>query len=346
MESVRPLPTISVRMNSMNPSKPLIAVVAGGYSGEREVSLRSAATIIKHIDTTRYTPYLVRISEEAWEVEVDGSWLPLDRNQFAFTHHGETHRLRYAFITIHGTPGENGLLQGYLDMLQIPYNTGGVLCEALTFDKFTCNHYLSAFGIRIATSERLYADMPYNVAELSQRIPLPVFVKPNVGGSSIATTKVTSIDQLEGAIQKAFGEAPEVLVERLIEGTEVTSGCYITQNTPHPLPLTEVVVKKGEFFDFDAKYYGNSEEITPARISEELTQQLQQLTCEIAHLLHAQGIIRVDYIIEPDGQPTLLEVNTTPGMTETSFIPQEVHAAGLELTAIFTAIINDKLHAL
>ena len=231
-------------------------------------------------------------------------------------------------------------------MLEIPYNTGGVLCESLTFDKFTCNHYLSAFGIRIAASERLFSDIPYQVEEVAKRIPLPVFVKPNAGGSSIATTKVTSMEQLAVAIQKAFEEAPEVLVERLIEGTEVTSGCYIVNNTPHPLPLTEVVIKKGEFFDFDAKYHGNSDEITPARISAELTQELQDLTSRIALLLHAQGIIRVDYIIEADGKPTLLEVNTTPGMTEASFIPQEIRAAGLELSHIFTAIINDKLHLL
>lgn len=255
-------------------------------------------------------------------------------------------RFDYAFVTIHGTPGENGLLQGYFDMLEIPYNTGGVLCESLTFDKFTCNHYLSAFGIRIAASERLFSDIPYQVEEVAKRIPLPVFVKPNAGGSSIATTKVASMEQLAVAIQKAFEEAPEVLVERLIEGTEVTSGCYIVNNTPHPLPLTEVVIKKGEFFDFDAKYHGNSDEITPARISAKLTKELQDLTSHIALLLHAQGIIRVDYIIEADGKPTLLEVNTTPGMTEASFIPQEIRAAGLELSHIFTAIINDKLHLL
>ena len=330
----------------MKTPKPRIAIVAGGYSGEREVSLRSAATIIKNIDTTLFSPYLVRLSRDLWEVQVEERWLPIDRNHFSFILGGEECRFDYAFVTIHGTPGENGLLQGYFDMLEIPYNTGGVLCESLTFDKFTCNHYLSAFGIRIAASERLFSDIPYQVEEVAKRIPLPVFVKPNAGGSSIATTKVTSMDRLAVSIQKAFEEAPEVLVERLIEGTEVTSGCYIVNNTPHPLPLTEVVIKKGEFFDFDAKYHGNSDEITPARISAKLTKELQDLTSHIALLLHAQGIIRVDYIIEADGKPTLLEVNTTPGMTEASFIPQEIRAAGLELSHIFTAIINDKLHLL
>ena len=315
----------------MKTQKPRIAIVAGGYSGEREVSLRSAATIIKNIDRTLFSPYLVRLSRDLWEVQMEDTWLPIDRNHFSFSMGDKECRFDYAFITIHGTPGENGLLQGYLDMLEIPYNTGGVLCESLTFDKFTCNHYLSAFGIRIAASERLFSDIPYQVEEVAKRIPLPVFVKPNAGGSSIATTKVTSMDQLAVAIQKAFEEAPEVLVERLIEGTEVTSGCYIVNNTPHPLPLTEVVIKKGEFFDFDAKYHGK---------------ELQDLTSRIALLLHAQGIIRVDYIIEADGKPTLLEVNTTPGMTEASFIPQEIRAAGLELSRIFTAIINDKLHLL
>ena len=172
----------------MKTQKPRIAIVAGGYSGEREVSLRSAATIIKNIDTTLFPPYLVRLSRDLWEVQVEERWLPIDRNHFSFSIGDKECRFDYAFITVHGTPGENGLLQGYFDMLEIPYNTGGVLCESLTFDKFTCNHYLSAFGIRIAASERLFSDIPYQVEEIAKRIPLPVFVKPNAGGSSIATT--------------------------------------------------------------------------------------------------------------------------------------------------------------
>lgn len=324
--------------------KPLVAVVAGGYSGERNVSLKSAANIMRTIDSTRFTPQLVLIEKERWQVVIDETSYTIDKNDFSYSLNGTKHCFDYAFITIHGTPGENGLLQGYFDMLGIPYNTSGVLTEALTFDKYTCNRYLSTFGIRIAPSIRLNRRSDVNPESIIQTLSLPCFVKPNVGGSSIATTKVTQPEQLAPAIENAFQEAPEVMVERLIEGTEVTCGCYIIGGTPRPLAVTEVVVMEGEFFDFDAKYKGKSDEITPARIGAEQTERIQRLTMEIAQHLQAEGIIRVDYIIEKDGIPTLLEVNTTPGMTDASFIPQQVAYAQMQLSDLFTQIINDKLN--
>lgn len=323
--------------------RPVIAIVAGGYSGEYEVSLRSAANIMRSIDRELFDPYLVLISRDDWSVQVGDACYPVDKNDFSFELEGTVIRFVYAFITLHGTPGENGLLQGYLDMLQIPYNTGGVLTEALTFDKYCCNRYLSTFGIRTAKSIRLFAANPYNVDQIAQEISLPCFVKPNIGGSSIATSKVTEYEQLQPAIERAFEEASEVMVERMIVGTEVTCGCYIVGGGAQALPVTEVVVHDVEFFDYEAKYLGKSDEITPARITLEQTQKIQRLTQEIAHYIHASGIIRVDYIIESDGVPTLLEVNTTPGMTDASFIPQQVRAAGMDLGKLFTEIIQDKL---
>lgn len=321
----------------------VIAVVAGGYSGEYEVSLRSAANIMRSIDQALFEPYLVLIGKKAWQVRIGDSYYPIDKNDFSFEEEGVKRRFSYAFITLHGTPGENGLLQGYLDMLQIPYNTGGVLTEALTFDKYCCNRYLSTFGIRTAQSVRLLAREVYDIESIAREITLPCFVKPNVGGSSIATSKVTDKEQLQPAIERAFQEAPEVMVERMIVGTEVTCGCYIVGGIAHALPVTEVVVHDVEFFDYEAKYLGKSDEITPARIPDEQTLQIQQLTKDIARYIQANGIIRVDYIIEADGRPTLLEVNTTPGMTDASFIPQQVRAAQMELSNLFTEIIQDKL---
>ncbi|MBB6276496.1 D-alanine--D-alanine ligase [Porphyromonas circumdentaria] len=321
----------------------IIAVIAGGYSGEYEVSLRSAANIMSSIDTRLFDPYLVLISREAWQVQIGDNYYPVDKNDFSFEKEGIKHRFHYAFITLHGTPGENGLLQGYLDMLQIPYNTGGVLTEALTFDKYCCNRYLSTFGIRIAKSLRLFMGKLLDIDRIAQEVTLPCFVKPNIGGSSIATSKVTDKAQLQSAIERAFEEAQEVMVERMIVGTEVTCGCYIIKGAAHALPVTEVVVHDVEFFDYAAKYLGKSDEITPARIPAAQTEHVQQLTKDIAHYIQASGIIRVDYIIEADGTPTLLEVNTTPGMTDASFIPQQVRAAGMELGHLFTEIIQDKL---
>lgn len=325
---------------------PHIALVAGGFSQEHDVSLRSAATIIKNIDKTRFTPYLVCVPKEGadWFVLDGEAQYPIDKNDFSFiTPQGQRICFDYAFITIHGTPGENGLLQGYFDLLGIPYNTGGVLAEALTFDKYACNHFLASFGVRIARSQRLLALTSSSSQTVLQQLSLPLFVKPNVGGSSIATTKVTTEEQLMPALELAFREAHEVIVEEFIGGTEVTSGCYIIGDQATPLPLTEVELKGSEFFDYEAKYMGASNEITPARIAPALTEEIQQLTCSIAQILRLQGIIRVDYIIESDGKPTLIEVNTTPGMTDASFIPQQVAAAGLSLRDLFTSIINYKL---
>lgn len=325
-------------------SKLNIAVVAGGYSGEYEVSLKSASGILSWIDRELFDPYLVRIESDAWWVELSEGAVQVDRDCFGFEKGGRSLRFDYAFITVHGSPGENGLLQGYLDMLGIPYNTAGVLTESLTFNKYFCNRYLSTYPeIRVARSLRLKRGLAQPCAEdILRELGLPLFVKPNTGGSSVATSRVDRADQLTEAIEVAFGESQEVLLERFIPGVEVTCGCMRFSGEVYALPVTEVVTKNA-FFDFDAKYKGQVEEITPARISDELTALIQSLTRHIYEYVDAEGIIRVDYIIEPDGIPTLLEVNTTPGMTATSFIPQQVRAAGLEMSQVLTEIIHTKV---
>lgn len=326
--------------------KPVIAIVAGGYSGEYSVSRRSALGIISWIDRKLFDPYIYVIERERWYVELEGGeQAELSKADFSFELNGQSIKPDFAYITIHGTPGEDGILQGYLDMLGIPYNTGGVLCESLTFSKFACNRYLSTFeGIRTAKSLRLIGgesdeDILTKSAQLGG---YPLFVKPNTGGSSVATSKVEQESELLPAVRLAFAESSEVMIERMIKGTEVTCGAYSLAGEVHTLEITEVVTSN-KFFDFDAKYNGQVEEITPARIAQEQSELIRQLTTAIYGYVQAKGIIRIDYIIEEDGYPTLLEVNTTPGMTPTSFIPQQVAAAGLQMPELLTAIIQNTL---
>lgn len=320
-----------------------IAIIWGGYSSEIVISEKSAAGIYSFIDKEKYNVYKVRIDRASWEVEDRSRFYPVDKNNFSFTN-GDDRQIIFDFtyITIHGTPGEDGTLQGYFDMLGIPYSNCGVLASALTFNKFICNSFLKNFGIEVANSILLRKNDSYTSDEIISGLGLPLFVKPNLGGSSFATTKVKESSQLENAIEEAFREAPEVIIESFLQGREVTCGCFKTDQGMTVLPLTEVVTSN-EFFDFDAKYNGQVEEITPARIPEEITAVIQQETERIYRLIGAKGIIRVDYILIGDNKPVLLEVNTTPGMTTTSFIPQQVHAAKLSMTDIITEIIETEL---
>ena len=322
-----------------------IAVIWGGYSSEIVISEKSAAGIHSFIDKEKYNVYKVRIDRTSWEVEDRDSFYPVDKNNFSF-HNGEAQSITFdfAYITIHGTPGEDGTLQGYLDMLGIPYSNCGVLSSALTFNKYVCNNFLKNFGIEVADSILLRKNESYLPDEIIAGLGLPLFVKPNLGGSSFATTKVKESSQLEAAIEEAFREAPEVIIERFLQGKEVTCGCFEGSKGMTVLPLTEVVTTN-EFFDFDAKYNGQVEEITPARLPEATTQTIQQETEKIYRLIGAKGIIRVDYILVGDN-PLLLEVNTTPGMTATSFIPQQANVPGYSMINFITEIIVKELSQL
>ena len=321
-----------------------IAIVCGGDSSEHDVSLRSAQGLYSSFDKERYNVYIVDVKGVDWKVELPGGvTTPIDRNDFSFVEDGKAKVFDYAYITIHGTPGENGLLQGYFDLIRLPYSTSGVLVEAMTFDKFVLNQYLRAYGVSVADSllirkgyEQLVSD-----DEVEERIGMPCFVKPASDGSSFGVSKVKNKDQLAPAIRKAILESPEVMVEQYLEGTEITQGIYKTKNKTVLLPITEVVTSN-EFFDYDAKYNGQVQEITPARLSEDLTRRVGQITSHIYDILHCNGIIRIDYIISKEGKISMLEVNTTPGMTATSFIPQQVRAAGLSMTDVLTEIVENQ----
>ncbi len=319
-----------------------IAIVAGGDTSEYEVSLRSAKGIYSFIDKEAYDLYVVVMHGLDWYVQLeDETTVPIDRNDFSFMKGEEKVKFDFAYITIHGTPGEDGLLQGYLDMLHIPYSCCGVLAASLTYDKFACNQYLKAFGVSVADSLLLKQGQSITDEQVMQHIGLPCFIKPSLGGSSFGVTKVKKAEEIQPAIQKAFDEAKEVVIESFLKGTEITCGCYKTKTKQVLLPITEVVTHN-EYFDYDAKYNGAVDEITPARIPDELRDRVQQLTSAIYDILGAQGIIRIDYIITEGEKINLLEVNTTPGMTATSFIPQQVRAAGLDIKDVMTDIIENK----
>ena len=371
-----------------------IAIIAGGDSSEYEVSLRSAAGIYSFLSGIAsqesrhdYDLTIVCLRGKEWRAlaETDNElqknngtvpmdsdkWVAIDKNDFSYTYQGEKIQFDFAYITIHGTPGENGVLQGYLDMVGVPYSCCGVLAAAMTFNKYTCNQYLKGFGVNVAESVLLRkggslenatlqngckAAYSLEAKEIVEKVGLPCFIKTNVGGSSFGVTKVKTLEDVVPAIEKAFGEGDEVICEAEMKGIEITCGVYKTKNKAVAFPITEVVTSN-EFFDYDAKYNGQVDEITPARIPDEVRDKVQALTLKIYDILGCKGIIRVDYILTEKPTPTpslkgrengnweinLLEVNTTPGMTATSFIPQQIRAAGLEIGEVLGEIIEDSL---
>ncbi len=319
-----------------------IGIIYGGYSSEIVVSRKSAEGIRSFIDRTAYNIFPVLITDEKWEVILNENEIPIDKNDFSFELNGQKITFDCLYITIHGTPGEDGLLQGYLKMLRIPHTTCDVLPAALTFNKFTCNTYLKGFGVAVADSLLLRKSREYNLKDIIEKIGIPCFVKPNAGGSSFGISKVKDPEELQQAIDKAFEECDETLVESYMEGTEITCGIYKTAKKEVVMPLTEVI-SKNEFFDFEAKYNADKNiEITPARISKELTEKIQKITSLIYDILNCKGIMRMDYILT-DEKIFLLEVNATPGMTPTSFIPQQAEAMGLTMKEVMTDVIEDAI---
>ena len=327
----------------MNKMKKNIAIVAGGDQSEVVVSLKSAAGLSSFIPSEKYNIYVVVIQASSWKVQLnDDVEIPIDKNDFSFVLNGEKITFDCAYITIHGIPGEDGRLQGYFEMIGMPYTCCDVLAAALTYNKFTCNHYLKGFGVNVAESIMLRKGQTIESKEAVNQLGLPIFVKPNVGGSSFGVTKVKSEEEIQKAVEKAFAEGDQVILESYMKGTEITCGMYKTKEKTVVFPITEVV-SENEFFDFDAKYKGQVSEITPARLSEDLTNRVKQQTDKIYELIGARGIIRVDYIITEGEKINLLEVNTTPGMTPTSFIPQQIAAAGLKIQDVMTDVIENAI---
>lgn len=321
-----------------------IAIVAGGDSSEVVVSLKSAQGIKSFIDETKYKTTIVTIIGDEWLAKVsENKSYVIDKNDFSYTVNGEKQKFDFAYITIHGTPGENGILQGYFDLIGLKYSCCGVLAAALSFNKFACNQYLKNFGAKVASSMLVSPGMNVDPKEVVEKLGLPCFIKSNVGGSSFGVTKVKEEAQILPAVERAFAEGGDVIIESFLKGTEITCGMYKTHEKTVVFPITEVV-PENEFFDYDAKYNGQVSEITPARISDEMTKKVQEETKKYYDILGCKGIVRIDYIITEDGVPHVLEANTTPGMTPTSFIPQQVRAAGIDIKDVMSDIIENKLN--
>lgn len=323
-----------------------IAIVCGGDSSEHDVSMRSAQGIYSFFDKERYNVYIVDVKGQDWHVQLANDTIAqIDKNDFTFVCDGKVVEFDYAYITIHGTPGENGLMQGYFDLLHVPYSTSGVLVEAMTFDKYVLNNYLRGFGVNVADSIMVRRGEEIDENEVARRLGMPCFVKPAADGSSFGVSKVKEPDQLAAALRVAFMESNEVMIERYMQGTEISIGCYKTKEKSVVFPATEVVTSN-EFFDYAAKYNGQVQEITPARIADATAKAVAEETSRIYDILHCNGIIRIDYIITKDAEGNdcinMLEINTTPGMTATSFIPQQVRAAGLDITQVLSEIVENQ----
>lgn len=316
-----------------------IAVIGGGDSAEIVISKKSRATIVSHISKSEYNVFPVMIVGESWTADIDGSTYAVDRSDFSITKDGIKIKFDFAYITIHGTPGEDGKLQGYFDLLGIPYNTPNQLTSALTFNKWTCNTLLKQLGVNCATSYLLRSPKEgLAIEQILDVVGLPCFVKPNDGGSSFGASKVDSPSELLGAIEKAFEYGDEVIVEEMLSGTEVTCGIVQLGNELKVLGVTEIVTEN-EFFDFEAKYEGKSSEITPARISSGQENAIHDTVKFIYRKLGIKGVVRIDFILQKD-TPYVIEVNTTPGMSEHSIIPQQAHFSNITLQSLFSEIIE------
>ncbi len=320
-----------------------IAIVAGGDSGEYEVSIKSGNQLFSQIDRSLYNPILIHMKGMQWTANVDGSPIEVDKNDFSVSYNGSKIKFDCALIGIHGTPGEDGKLQSYFELLHLPYTTCGVMTSSLTFNKFATKHYLAPYGVDMAKGLVIQKKDEVNPSEIVKNLGLPCFVKPNNGGSSCGVTKITSEKEIEIAVKNALEHDNEVIVEEYIKGTEITCGVIKTKGNIMVLPIAEIVSKK-EFFDFEAKYTsGMADEIIPARISNEIWKACETVSALIYEKLFCRGVVRIDYIIKDD-KLYFLEVNTVPGMTEASIIPRMIKAKDISMTSAITMLIEDAFY--
>jgi D-alanine-D-alanine ligase len=323
-----------------------IAFVTGGFSGEAEISYKSAITIEKNIDKERWNLYKIDITIDGWFYELSsGEKKEVDKNDFSIIIDEEKIVFDAVLIGIHGTPGEDGKLQGYFDTLHIPYTSCDAATSALTFNKSFTVAVAAFNGINVSRSVLLFKNNFSSPDELVKNLRFPVFIKPNNGGSSIGMSKVNSpSEELGKAIEKAFKEDDQVLVEEFISGRELTIGVFKSKGEIIPLPITEIISKK-DFFDYEAKYLGASEEITPAKVDEAIAEKIREAAVKIYRVFNCRGIVRIDFIYnEVDAKPYMLEINTVPGQSEASLVPQQVHAMGWTLQDFYTALIEECLH--
>ncbi|MBO9732040.1 MAG: D-alanine--D-alanine ligase [Chitinophaga sp.] len=323
-----------------------IALVAGGYSGEYVISVQSAVTIENNLDSSKYNVYKIIITRDSWSyTSAGGEVIAVDKNDFSLTVNGQKITFDAVFIGIHGTPGEDGRLQGYFEMLGIPFTSCGMVTSALTFNKSYCNKVVDALKVvNVSKSVHIFRNQPYNTAEILQQLRLPVFVKPAEGGSSIGMSKVKTAEELQPAIDKAFNEDSQILIEEFIKGRELTMGLYRSNGAITTLPITEVVSSK-EFFDYEAKYTpGVSNEITPAPVSAEIAKQVRETATVLYNKLNCKGIVRVDFIYEEGSEKLFfLEINTMPGQSENSLVPQQVRAAGKTLQEFYGLLLEESM---
>ena len=316
-----------------------IAVIGGGYSNEKGISLKSAKTVFENIDRDKYNVYKIQIDTDGWFGfdENDKKQL-INRTDFSFDINGQKITIDCAFLVIHGTPGEDGKLQAYFDMLDIPYTTCSHLAATLTFNKFACNRFLESFDIPVAKAVLIRENEAINGLEIIEKVGLPCFVKPTDGGSSYGVTKVENESQLEGAITLALKHGTQAVIESFLNGREVTNGIYKSLRGIHVLPITEIVTENA-FFDFDAKYKGESNEITPADLEAEMTSKIKAMTLKVYEILDFSGIARADYIIH-NGEPHLIEINAVPGQSAESIIPKMAAHEGIALKQLFEDVIE------
>ena len=324
--------------------KKKIALVTGGLSGEAQISYKSAVTVGNNVDREKFDVYKIDINPQGWfYVAENGNRSKVNRDDFSITDNGKTIHFDAVLLCIHGTPGEDGKLQGYFDMLHLPYTSCDAATSALTFNKRYTVAVAAFGGIAVAKSLHLFKHTIVTPEQILSQLQLPVFVKPNNGGSSIGMSKVNKADELQTALDKAFKEDDQILIEEFISGREFTIGVFKTKGEIIVLPITEVVTHN-EFFDFEAKYQGKSEETTPAKIDEPVAAQLRAAAQRVYQILNCRGIVRIDFIYNQEKKvPYMLEVNTVPGQSEASVVPQQVQVKGWTLKEFYTAVIEEAL---
>ncbi|MFM6970600.1 MAG: D-alanine--D-alanine ligase [Sediminibacterium sp.] len=325
--------------------KKKVALVTGGLSGEAQISYKSAVTVNGNLDRNKFDVYQIDINQSGWwYTPQNAAPQKVNRDDFSITDGGNKINFDVVLLCIHGTPGEDGKLQGYFDMLGLPYTSCDAATSALTFNKRYTVAVAAFGGIAVANSMHLFKHTPVAPAAILEKLQLPVFVKPNNGGSSIGMSKVTTADALAPALEKAFKEDTQVLVEEFISGREFTIGVFKTKGALQVLPITEIETAN-EFFDFEAKYQGKSVETTPALISDTMQSQLEAAAKRVYEVLNCRGVVRIDFIYnEQKGLPYMLEVNTVPGQSAASVIPQQVKAMGVSLQDFYTSIVEESLN--
>ena len=320
-----------------------IALLAGGDSSEREIALNSAHQISEALDREKYDVKVIDLHHRSWAYTENGKRYEMDKNDFSLTVEGVRHEFDYALIIIHGTPGEDGKLQGYLDMMGIPYSSCSQVSSTITFDKVSTKRAVAQRGINIAKEIFLHKGEVYSADAIVAELGLPLFVKPNASGSSFGVTRVTEKEQIAKAVELAFTESEDVLIEECITGREFGCGVLITKDEELVLPITEIV-SKNAFFDYEAKYTaGMSDEITPAPISEEWAKMIAHDAVEAYKACRCRGIVRIDFIVTEEGKAYLIEVNSIPGMSSGSIVPKQARTAGISLGELYDKVIRDTM---